>query len=154
MEGGFEQCLQFPLGTLGPAHRGSQNHDDWLGIWTSHWHSLLHILLHQNTNIILNLVYRIWKSYCNEDNKCLTQSTSHRMGHLVIYQDNLARPHLSYIFNNEPYPTPSDYILVRTVNKLSNKSPLQLMHSPTKHRRPKIPLFNLNAGFISADREQ
>jgi len=29
------------------------------------------------------------------------------MGHFVIYQDNLARPHLSCIFNNESYPTPS-----------------------------------------------
>jgi hypothetical protein len=76
------------------------------------------------------------------------------MGHLVIYQGNLARPHLSYIFNNEPYPTPSAYVLVRTVNKLSNKGPFQLMHSPTQHRRPKIPLFDLNAGPTSANCEQ
>jgi hypothetical protein len=28
------------------------------------------------------------------------------MGHYVIIQDNVARPHLSYIVNNEFYPTP------------------------------------------------
>ena len=82
---------------------------------------------------------------------CLTQSTSHRMGQRVIIQDKLARPHLSYIFNNEPYPTPFECVLVRTVNKLSNKGPLQLRHSPTQHR---IPVSNLNAGSISANRRQ
>jgi len=49
----------------------------------------------------------------------------------VIIQDSLAIPHLSYIFNNEPYPTPSDRVLVRSVNKLSNMGPFQLMYSPT-----------------------
>ena len=76
------------------------------------------------------------------------------MGHLVLYQDNLAKPHLSYIFNKKLYPTPSACVLVRTVNKLSNKGPFQLMHSPTQHHRLKVPFFNLNAGSISANHEQ
>jgi hypothetical protein len=56
------------------------------------------------------------------------------MGHYVITQDNLARPHVSYIFNNEPYLTSFDCVLVRTVHKLSNTGPIQLLHSPIQHR--------------------
>ena len=69
----------------------------------------------------------------------------------MIIQDNLAGPHLSYIFNKEPYPTPFDCVLVRNVNEISNKGPFKLMDSPTQHR---IPVFNLNAGSISANCEQ
>jgi len=32
-----------------------------------------------------------WKSSCKKDNKCLTQSTIHRNGHLSVMQDNLTR---------------------------------------------------------------
>jgi len=64
----------------------------------------------------------------------------------VIIQDNLARSHLSYIFNNELYPPPFDCVPVRTVNKLSTKCPFQLMHSPIQHH---IPVFILNGLDLS-----
>jgi hypothetical protein len=46
----------------------------------------------------------ICKSYYIKDNRCLHHSTCHRMGHLVINYDNLARFQLPYLFNNELYP--------------------------------------------------
>jgi len=36
----------------------------------------------------------------------------------------------------------------------SNKGPFQLMHIPTQHLLTKFPVFDMNAGSISANREQ
>ena len=145
--------LQFPLGNSGPTHPvvrclptgahiivtidSAQEHVTY---------NLFFTYCSTKIQILFLIQYKIEKSYCNEHNRCLTQSTNHRMGHQVIIQDNLATPHLSYIFNNEPYPTPFDSVPVRPVNKLSNKCPFQLMHSPNQHR---IPVFKLNGLDLS-----
>jgi len=47
-----------------------------------------------------------------KENRRSTQSVSHRMGYLVIILVKLARIHLSYDFNYEPYPMPFGCVLV------------------------------------------
>jgi len=47
-----------------------------------------------------------------KENRWSTQSTSHRMGYLVIILVKLASNHLSYDFNYEPYPTTFSCVLV------------------------------------------